>query len=111
MFDLIVKFQLMVPQLYQSMIFPYISTEFSTNKCRLFELLNGVLRKGSIVLFHMMIPGATDISIKVDSQWSDDEHNDKSHIKKQVAVGSKDVTILAKFGQNTNYNALLQYSV
>jgi hypothetical protein len=59
----------------------------------------------------VIVPGATDIRIQVDSQWPNDEHKDNPHIQKQVTVGSKDVTVFAKFGQNTNYSFLLQYSV
>jgi hypothetical protein len=58
-----------------------------------------------------MIPGATDICVQVDSQWPSDEHSNNPYIKKQVTVGSKDVTILAKFEQNTNYHLVLKYSV
>jgi len=32
-------------------------------------------------------------------------------LKTEITVGSKDVSIYAKYGQNTNYSGLVRYSV
>jgi hypothetical protein len=57
----VAQFDLNVTKLRNPIKFPLIYTKFHTNKCRIYEPLNGVLKKGAIVPIHCVIPGANGL--------------------------------------------------
>ncbi|CAF1235375.1 unnamed protein product [Adineta steineri] len=106
-----VQFDLNVTKLQQKIKFPTLYEQFSTKKCQIYEPFNGVLKSGTIVPIKCFIPGAKDIGLQVDSKWVETNEYENSILKTQVTVGSKDVTIYAKYGQDTKYDGLIKYSV
>ncbi|CAF1289721.1 unnamed protein product [Adineta steineri] len=106
-----VQFDLNVTKLQQKIKFPTLFEQFSTKKCQIYEPINGVLKSGTIVPVKCYIPGAKDIGLQVDSKWVETNEYENSILKTNVAVGLKDVTIYAKYGQDTTYNGLIKYSV
>jgi len=107
----VVEFDLNVTKLRKPMKFPLTYLTFQTNKCRIYEPLNGVLKKDAIVPIHCFIPGATAVDLKVDSKWLDIKGYEDPILNTEVTVGSTDVIICAKYEQNTNYDRLVRYSV
>jgi hypothetical protein len=81
------------------------------NKCRIYEPFNGVLKKDAIVPIHCFIPGAKTVDLKVDSKWLGIKDYEDPILKTEVTVGSTDLTIYAKYEQNTSYDGLVRYSV
>jgi hypothetical protein len=110
-FHPVAQFDLNVTNLQNPIQFPITYAKFQTDKCRIYEPLNGVLKKGAIVPIHCVIPGATDVDLQVDSNWVKVKGYEDSVLKTEITVGSRDVTIYAKYGQNTNYSGLVRYSV
>ncbi|CAF4222808.1 unnamed protein product, partial [Adineta steineri] len=106
-----VQFDLNVTKLQQKIKFPTLFEQFSTKKCQIYEPINGVLKSGTIVPIKCYIPGAKDIRLQVDSKWVETNEYEDPILKTEVTVGSKDVTIYAKYGQDTTYNGLIKYSV
>ncbi len=80
-------------------------------KGQIYEPLDGILKKGATVPIHCVIPGATDVNLIVDSKWLKSEGYTDPLLKRNVTVGTKDVAIYAKFGQNSSYDGLVKYSV
>ncbi|CAF4666327.1 unnamed protein product [Rotaria sp. Silwood1] len=83
----VVKFSLDVTKLQQPMKFPVIYANFHTRKC------------------------ATDVNVTVDSQWLKSEGYTDPILRRKITVGSKDVTIYAKYGEQSNYDELIKYTV
>lgn len=107
----VVRFPLNVTELQQPMEFPLIYTQFEVNKCRLLTPLNGVLQKNSVVPIHCIIPGATAVSVTVDSRNVRSEGYNDPVFQRQITVGSQEVSIYAKYGQSPLYTCLIKYTV
>jgi hypothetical protein len=107
----VAQFHLNVTQLKQSIKFPLTYTKFQTNKCRILEPIHGTLKKGSVVLIHCIVPGATDVSVTIDSDWNESGGYQDPIFKTKVTVGSKDVTVYAKYAQKGSYDGLFEYTV
>lgn len=106
------KFYLNVTQLYHKrMKFPTVYDNFHLIKARIYEPLDGILKKGTTVPIHCMIPGANEVNLQVDSKWARAEGYQDPILKRNATVGSKDVTIYAKFGQKSSYDGLITYTV
>ncbi|CAF4158276.1 unnamed protein product, partial [Adineta steineri] len=69
----VVKFNLDVTKIRRPMKFPTIYTQFETTKCQIYTPLDGILKKGSVVPIHCVIPNALEVSLKVDSEWFTNE--------------------------------------
>ncbi|CAF3039980.1 unnamed protein product [Rotaria sp. Silwood2] len=107
----VVQFDLDVNKLRRPMKFPLIYSQFQTKKCQIYTPLDGVLKKGSIVPIHCIVPGATEVNLTVDSQWLNSEGYTDPILQRQITVGSSDVVIYAKYGQKPNYDGLVKYIV
>jgi hypothetical protein len=107
----VVKFNLDVTTLRQPIKFPMIYTEFETTKCRIYTPLNGILKKGSIIPIHCIIPGAMSIQLTVDSKRLRSEGYEDPILRREIFVGSEEVTIYAKYDENPHYISLIKYSV
>jgi hypothetical protein len=107
----VVKFHLDVPILRQSMKFPMIYTQFETNKCRIYTPLNGILKKGSIIPIHCVIPGAISIQLTIDSKRLQSRGYEDPILQQEITVGSEDVTIFARYDENPHYTSLIKYFV
>jgi hypothetical protein len=105
------KFYLEVTKLRRPIKFPLVYTKFQTNKCQIYTPIDGILKKGSVVPIHCIIPGATDVNFKVDSEWLKSEGYKDPILQRQVTVGSKEVTIYAKYGEKSSYDGLVKYTV
>ncbi|CAF1482714.1 unnamed protein product, partial [Rotaria sordida] len=106
-----VKFYLDVTTLRRPMKFPVIYTHFQTKKCQIYTPIDGILKKDSVVPIHCVIPGASDVNLRVDSQWLKSEGYTDPTLRRQITVGSKDVVIYAKYGQKQTYDGLVKYTV
>lgn len=107
----VAQFDLNVTELGETMQFPLTYKKFRTNRCRIYEPLNGILKKEAIVPIHCFIPGAIAAGIQVDSKWVSLEDYKDSILKTEITVGSTDVTIYAKYEENKSYDGLVRYSV
>jgi hypothetical protein len=105
------KFHLNVTQLHQPMKFPTVYDNFKTVKGRIYEPLNGILKRDAPIPIHCVIPGAADVNLKLDSKWLKSEGYRDPILRRQITVGSKEVTIYARYGQNSDYNGLVKYTV
>jgi hypothetical protein len=105
------KFHLNVTQLHQPMKFPTVYDNFRNVKGRIYEPLDGVLKRDAPIPIHCVIPGATDVNLMVDSKWLKSEGYRDPILRRQITVGSKEVTIYARYGQNSDYNGLVKYTV
>jgi hypothetical protein len=47
--------------------------------------------------------------LKVDSNWLNSEGYRDPILQRQITVGSKEVTIYAKYEEKSSYNGLLKY--
>ncbi|CAF3432297.1 unnamed protein product [Rotaria sp. Silwood1] len=107
----VVQFNLDVNKLQRPMKFPLIYTQFQTKKCQIYTPLDGILKKGSVVPIHCVIPGATDVNLTVDSQWLESEGYRDPILQREITVGSKEVLIYAKYKQKSSYDGLVKYTV
>ena len=107
----VVRFDVNVTHLQQSIKFPTIYSSFKTNQCRILEPLNGVLKQGAAVLMHCVIPGAIQVNLQVDSKWIQAEGYNDPILKRSVHIGSHEVTIYAKYGHTDTYKGLVKYFV
>ncbi|CAF0786774.1 unnamed protein product [Didymodactylos carnosus] len=107
----VAQFYLNVTQLRRQMTFPITYSQFRATKCRIYESMNGVLKKGSVITIHYLIPGAKNVYVIVDSQWLNPEGYNDPILKRQVTVGSKDVSIYVQYEQNKSYHGHVKYSV
>jgi hypothetical protein len=107
----VAKFNLDVDKLERPMKFPEIYANFHVRKCQLHTPMDGILKKGSIIEIHCVIPRAMDVNVTVDSEWLESEGYTDPILRRQIKVGSKDVTIHAKFEKQSNYDALITYIV
>ncbi|CAF2692906.1 unnamed protein product [Rotaria sp. Silwood2] len=110
-FNAVAEFDLNVTKLRKTIKFPLTYTKFQTNKCRIYEPLHGTLKRDAILPIHCVIPGADDVDLQVDSQWMKAKGYEDPVLRTEIKVGSKDVTIYAKYKQNTSYDGLVRYSV
>ncbi|CAF2067776.1 unnamed protein product [Rotaria magnacalcarata] len=110
-FEAIAEFSLIVTKIRKPIIFPITYQKFATTKCRIYEPLKGTLKKGAIIPFHCVVPGATEVGLQVDSKWVGVKGYEDPILKTDLTVGSKDVTVYARYGQNTDYDGLIRYSV
>ncbi len=88
-----------------------IYTEFQTKKCQIYTPIDGILKKGSIIPIHCIIPGATDVNVTVDSKWLQAEGYKDPILQREISVGSKEVVICGKYGEESNYHTLVKYTV
>jgi hypothetical protein len=107
----VLKFRLNVTHLNRSTKFPTVHEKFYTHKCRIYEPLNGILKKGTTVPIHCIIPGANDVKLTVDSNWVKVTEYQDPVFKQNIIVGSKEVTIYANYGEKSSYDGLVEYSV
>ena len=107
----VVKFNLDVDKLRRPMKFPLIYSQFQNKKCLIYTPIGGILKRGSVVPIKCIIPGAVDVNLTVDSQWLKSEGYRNPNLQRSITVGSSDVTIYAKYGNNTNYDGLVKYYV
>lgn len=107
----VVQFDLNVTELRQSIKFPLTYTKFQTDRCRIVEPLYGTIKKGSTVLIHCIIPGATEVDVMIDSKWSKSEGYKNPIFKTKVTVGSKEVEVYAKYAPKNSYDGLFKYTV
>ena len=109
--EAVVKFTLNVIKLRQSIKFPIIYKQFQTTKCRIYTPLNGILKKGAVVPIHCVIPGATKVDLQSDSNWLKSEGYKDPILQRQITLDAKELTIYAKYGDKSNYDGLIKYTV
>ncbi|CAF1536922.1 unnamed protein product, partial [Rotaria sordida] len=97
--------------LQRPMKFPLIYGDFQTKKCQIYTPVDGILKKGSVVPIHCIIPGATDVKLVVDSKWLESEGYTDPILRRQITVGSKEVVIYGQYGEEPLYNGLVKYTV
>ncbi|CAF3584585.1 unnamed protein product [Adineta steineri] len=107
----VVKFNLDVTKIRRPMKFPTIYTQFETTKCQIYTPLEGILKKGSVVPIHCVIPNALEVSLKVDSEWITNEGYTNPVLQRQLNVGSKEITIYVKYQEGLSYTGLVKYTV
>jgi hypothetical protein len=107
----VVKFHLNVTELHRQIKFPITYTLFQTKRCQIYNPLDGILKTGSIVPIHCLIPGAVDVNLTVDTKWLKSEGYTDQILQRQITVGSKEVIIYAKYEEKSNYNSLVKYSI
>lgn len=105
------EFYLNVVQLRHSMKFPVIYSTFLMKKCRIYEPMDGILKRNTTVWIHCEIPNARQVDLTIDSKWVKSEGYQNSILKRQILVGTKDVIIYAKYDENTIYSELIKYIV
>ena len=107
----VAQLNLNVTKIRDPIQFPLTYGAFDANRCRIYEPLHGVLKRGAKVPVHCAIPGATAIMIHVDSKSIDTNGYADPILRTEIPVGSTDVTIYAKYEHSENYSGLIQYSV
>ena len=106
-----VQFSLHVTQLQSPIKFPITYGQFAIRRCHLYSPINGVMKKNSVVPIHCLIPDAVDVNLQVDSKWATAEGYRDSVLKRDIAVGERNVTIYAKFGDKLTYDGLVKYTI
>jgi len=106
-----VELYLNVTQLRHSIKFPVTYTTFLTKRCRIYEPIDGVLKRNTTVGIHCEIPDAKQVDLTIDSKWIKAEGYQDSILKRQILVGSKEVIIYAKYDEHTVYSELIKYTV
>lgn len=107
----VVKFSLNVKQLKRPMKFPLLYTQFQTKKCQILTPIDGILKRGAVVPLYCVIPNALDVTVVVDSKPLEPGGYSGSVLRRDIKVGSQDVSIFAKFDKNSNHDGLVKYSV
>ena len=107
----VAEFHLNVTRLKQSIKFPETYSKFNENRCYILEPIHDTLKRGSLTLIHCRIPGATDVNVQIDSNWDEKGGYHDPFYKKPVKVGSKTVTVYAKYGHKSRYDGLFKYTV
>ena len=102
---------LYVTKIHESITFPLTYIQFQLNKCQIYEPFNGILKKDSILPIHCIIPGATSVTVSIDSNPPRAEGYNDSILQRQITVGSEQVNIYAKYGQDPHYTTIIKYSV
>jgi transglutaminase/protease-like cytokinesis protein 3 len=95
-------------------IFPKTYSNFSTDKCELFEPLEGQLKEGSQVTIHCRVVDATSVRLILDeNDWLSEDGYDKitGHFKRTITVPKKKITLNVKDKKASNYTTLLLYTV
>ena len=106
-----VEFFLNVTTIRHSMKFPIIYTSFLTRRCRIFEPLDGILKRNSLVTFHCEIPNAKQVDLTIDSKWIKSDGYLNSIFRKEILIGNKEVILYAKYDDTTVYTELIKYIV
>jgi len=107
----VAQFHLHVTQPKQRIKFPKIYSKFTKNKCRILEPMYNPLKRGSQTLIYCRVPGATDVNVKIDSDWDEKGGYQDPVYKKIVKVGSESVTVYAKYDHKSSYDGLFTYVV
>lgn len=107
----VVSFNLNAFEIQTRIQFPQIYSEFHRRKCRIITPLNGILKKGSNVRFHCNIPGARDVDVFFDSQFSHGGGYTDPVFDRTLTVGSGKIGIYAKFGSKELYEGMVTYTV
>jgi hypothetical protein len=107
----IVQLHLQVTKLRRPMKFPLIYNKFISNRYQIYQPLYGILKRDAIVPIHCLIPEATTVKLQVDSKWIDTTGYDDPVFSTKTPVGSIEMTVYAKYGQKTDYDRLIRYSV
>ncbi|UJR17671.1 hypothetical protein I4U23_004567 [Adineta vaga] len=110
-FNIVAQLDLNVTNLQNPIKFPFTYGKFVTNQCRIYEPLNGILESNAIILFHYVIPGATEVKLQIDTKWIDTEGYIDSIFQTKMKIGLNNVIVYAKYDQGNNYDALIKYSV
>jgi hypothetical protein len=110
-FNAVIKFKLNVTKIRQPIKFPLIYTQFKTKKSLILTPRNGILKKDSIIPIDCVIPGATDVNLTDDSKLLQTEGDKDPILQRKVSVGSKEVVICGKYGEESNYPTLIKYAV
>jgi hypothetical protein len=106
-----VELYLNVTQLRHPIKFPVIYTTFLTKRCRIFEPINGILKRNSTVSIHCEIPDARQVDLTMDSKWIKTDGYQNSILKRNILVGAKEVIVYAKYDENPVYSELIKYTV
>ncbi|CAF0967894.1 unnamed protein product [Didymodactylos carnosus] len=107
-----VQFGLNVTELKRSIRFPVIYTRFETDRCRIFEPLNGVIKRGSNVHFHWQIPNASEVKLMSDSEWKTVDSYENNILKHQLKLtNEKEVTVYGKYKDGNKFTGLAKYNV
>ncbi|CAF3347126.1 unnamed protein product [Rotaria socialis] len=104
-------FPLNVTKVEQPMKFPLIYTHFETTKCQIYNPLYGILKRNTTVPIHCCIPGAISIMITAGARTLRGEGYTDPIFQREITVGSEEIIIHAKYGQNPHYTTLIKYSV
>ncbi|CAF0974452.1 unnamed protein product [Didymodactylos carnosus] len=104
-----VRFDLNVNELKQPMSFPLTYGGFQERKCKIYEPLNGILKRNTDVTFYCRIPDAKEVNLTVDSNWLVAEGYEKNVLKRTIKVGTQDVSVWTKYGNS--YTGVLKYKV
>ncbi|CAF3584566.1 unnamed protein product [Adineta steineri] len=107
----VVMFNLNVTELRHPMKFPTTYTPFERTKCQIYTPLDGILKKGSVVTIHCVIPNALDVRLDVDFKRIANEGYADSILQRQITVGSKEIVMYAKYEQESDYTRLAKYTV
>jgi hypothetical protein len=99
----------------RSVTFPQTYVTFSSNKCHLFEPLDGVLRSGSTIHFRCQVPRAREVNITVDGNWINGDAlkpDENDVFNADIQVGQQEIVVWVKFDdENSSYSGLLKYTV
>ena len=106
-----IKFYLNVTKLHRAMKFPTTYGKFQDRRCQIYEPLDGVLKRGATIPIHCVIPDAADVKLKVDSNWLQTDGYQPPILRQNITVGSQTVSVFAKYGQGSNYDGLVRYTV
>jgi transglutaminase-like putative cysteine protease len=95
--------------------FPLTYSNFSTNKCQIFEPLADKLRRGSQVTIHCRIPGARCVRLGFDGTLSSQEQTIINDIfKQQITVPKREIVVYVQFANSKkshSYEGLFKYAV
>ncbi|CAF0936817.1 unnamed protein product [Adineta ricciae] len=105
------QFDLNVTHLKLPIKFPTTYETFENRKGRIYEPLNGILKAGTTISIHCLIPGASDVNLTTDSIWANKEGYEDPVFKRTITVGSKKLTIYAKYGEESSYQSFITYLV
>ncbi|CAF1039098.1 unnamed protein product [Didymodactylos carnosus] len=107
-----VEFALNVTELKCPITFPKIDPQFQRDKCRIFEPLNGVLKKDTNVFFHYLIPNAATIRVTADEKWKTVDSYENNILKHQLKLtNEQQVTIYRQQKNEENFDELVRYTV
>ncbi|CAF1027100.1 unnamed protein product [Didymodactylos carnosus] len=95
-----------------SLSFPMTYSNWTGNKCTIFEPLHGILKKGSKVTIHCSIPGVDSVRIICSGQWLSEGGYKNGILKRKITVPENGtVTINARHADTLTYWTYISYSV